>query len=122
MPTETASSALRCRSYTLDVRAIKEDEGTEKRQTVILGQAYCPSWTGGVARSAGVVVECAPQTGEFFSQVEYRPFGGFQFRNVGFKFDGRNVADRRVKAFPVIDFFNEKRKPFNDVLVSFVVA
>ena len=66
-------------------------------------------------------MECAPRTGEVFSQVEYRPFSGFKFRNAGFKLDRRNISDRRVKAFPVINFLDKKWKSFRDVLVSFVI-
>ena len=39
----------------------------------------------------------------------------------GFKFGRRDVADRRMKALPVIDFFEKKRKPFDYILVRFVV-
>ena len=66
-------------------------------------------------------LECAPQTGEFFSQVEYWPFSGFKFRNVGFKLNGRNVADRRVKAFPVINFLDKEGKSINHVVKGFIV-
>ena len=58
-------------------------------------------------------MECAPRAGERPSQVEYRPISGFHVLNSGFKLVRRNIADGRMKALPVIDFLEKKRKPFD---------
>ena len=66
-------------------------------------------------------MECAPRAGERPSQIEYRPISGFHDLNSGFKLVRRNIADGRMKALPVIDFLEKKRKPFDDIFVRFVI-
>jgi len=67
-------------------------------------------------------LECAPQTGERPSQVEYRPIRGFHVWDSGFKLDRPDITDRGVKALPVTNLFDEKRKSFDDILMGFVIA
>jgi hypothetical protein len=51
-----------------------------------------------------------------------RDHGRLKHRKEEVSFERRHIADRGMKAFPVIDFFEKKRKPFDDILVSFVVS
>ena len=71
--------------------------------------------------AGGPLLECAPRAGERPSQIEYRPISGFHDLNSGFKLVRRNIADGRMKALPVIDFLEKKRKPFDHILVRFVI-